>query len=334
MNRKIEIQSKNSISVQIEKNTKMKILNRTLMIKLLLLLSFTLIIQSYTESGELYSEKLKEASWKFAQKDTLCLETLGSTKVFISGSNSGEIEIKLRYIAKQDEQFELNENQTSVILKENILNYDSHRPTQTYFEEWTWIINVPDGTYIKCNGSSGDFEVTDFNGFFKAEYGLGRFIFSNVCGNIDLSLALLHAQIHNSEGSFRLGSAGGSIRATGLTITGNSSFSSGMGSVKISLARAPEADLYVGSNFNKALVSFNGRPVTGYFEFIAMADKGRIISPFKFDKEETFQDDIKNYRDSSDFGKKSDYNRKSFIRGDNKPKITLKTVTGRAQLIK
>jgi hypothetical protein len=87
-----------------------------------------------------------------------------------------------------------------------------------------------------------------------------------------------------------------------------------MGSVKISVAKTPEADLYVGSNFNKAQVSFNGHPLTGYFEFIAMADKGIIISPFRFDSEETFRDDIKNYRDSSDFGKKSDYNRKSFIR--------------------
>jgi hypothetical protein len=115
---------------------------------------------------------------------------------------------------------------------------------------------------------------------------------------------------------------------------GNSSFNSGLGSVKISLARTPEANLYVGSNFNKAKVSFNCHPVTGYFEFIAMADEGRIISPFRFDKEEIFQDDIKRYRDSSDFGKKGNYNRKSYLRGDSKPKITLKTVTGTAQLTK
>jgi len=107
-----------------------------------------------------------------------------------------------------------------------------------------------------------------------------------------------------------------------------------MSSIKISLDRAPEADLYVSSSFNKAQVSFNSHPVTGYFEFIAMADEGRIISPFKFDNEETFLDDIKNYRNSSDFGKKDDYNRKSFIRGDSSPRITLKTVTGIAQLIR
>jgi len=119
-----------------------------------------------------------------------------------------------------------------------------------------------------------------------------------------------------------------------LTVNWNSSFKSGLGSIKISLARAPESDLYVGPNFNKAQVSLHGHPLTGCFEFIAMADGGRIISPFKFDKEETFLDDIKNYNTSSDFGKKDEYNRKSFIRGDSNTKITLKTVTGIAQLIK
>ncbi len=49
---------------------------------------------------------------------------------------------------------------------------------------------------------------------------------------------------------------------------------------------------------------------------------------------ETFLDDIKSYQNSSDFGRKSEYNRNSFIRGDSKPKITIKTVTGTAQLIK
>jgi len=293
-----------------------------------------LIILPFIQNRIIFSQDFREEAWKLPGKDTLSLETIGSTKVFISGSNSGEIEIKLRYIAKPDEKFELKERQEAVYLKENILDYDRHRPTRTYFNDWTWTINVPHGTYIKCFGGSGNFEVTDFNGFFKAEYGFGRFVFDNIDGSIELLLAQLYAKIRNSKGSFNLSSAGGSIRATGLTITRTSSFSSGIGSVKISLVQAPEADLYVGSNFNKAQVTFNGHPVTGYFEFIAMVDEGRIISPFKFDVEETFLDDIKSYRNSSDFGKKSDYSRKSFIRGDSKPKIILKTITGTAQLIK
>ena len=306
---------------------KSRIMKRMFIISLLFILPFI-------QNGKLFSQAFEEETWKFPGKDTLSLETLGSTKVFISGSNSGEIEIKLRYKARPDEKFEVKERQRTIYLKENILNYNEHRPTQTYFEEWTLIITVPHGIYIKCNGSSGEFEVTGFIGVFKADYALGRFVFNNVEGSIDMSLALLKAKIYNSKGSFNMSSAGGSIRATGLIIAGNSSFMSGMGNIKISLARAPDADLYAGSNFNKAKVNFNGHPVTGYFEFIARADEGKIISPFKFDKEEAFLDDIKNYRDSSDFGKKSEYRRKSFIRGDSKPKITLHTIKGIAQLIR
>jgi len=298
------------------------------------LIIILLVVLPFIQNRKLFSQEYKEEVWKFAGKDTLTLETLGSTKFNISGSNSGQIEIKLQYIAKPDEKFEVNEKPGAIYLKENILNYDSHRPTQTYFEEWTWIINVPDGTYIKCSGGSGDFEVKDFIGFFKADFGSGRFDFENIDGGIEMSLAWMYAQIHNSKGTFRISSAGGSVRATDLTITGNSSFSSGTGSIKISLAQMPAADLYVCSNFYTAQVSFNGHPVTGYFEFIARADKGKIISPFKFDHMETFLDDIKSYQSSSDFGRKSEYNRKSLIRGDSKPRIVIKTVTGTAQLIK
>lgn len=302
------------------------------MIKLLLLLPGTLIIQSYPVSARMPSKELKEEAWKFTNKDTLSIETMGKTKVFITGSNSGEIEIKLRYIAKPDEKFEVKETQRAIYLKANILNYDPHKPTQTYFEESTLIITVPHGMYIRCNGSSGEFKVTGFIGVLKAVYGQGRFSINNVEGSINLQLAMLEAKIQHSKGSFNLSSGIGSIRTKDLTVNGKSSFSTGMGIVKISLAREPESELYINSSFNKAQVRFNGHPVTGYFEFIAMADGGRITSPFKFDKEETFLDDIKNYNTSADFGKKDDYYRKSFIRGDSIPKITIKTVTGTAQL--
>ncbi len=314
------------------KNTKMKTISRTLMIKLLLLLPCTIIIQSYPVFARMPSKELKEEAWKFTNKDTLSIETMGKTKVFITGSNSEDIEIKLRYVAKPDEKFEVRESQRAVYLKANIMNYDPHKPTQTYFEESTLIIAVPHGMYISCNGSSGEFEINEFIGVLKVIYGQGRFSIKNVEGSINLQLGILEAKIQHSKGSFNMSSGIGSVRAKDLTVNGESSFSTGIGIVKISLAREPEADLYVGSSFNKAQIRFNGHPVTGYFEFIAMADEGRIISPFKFDIEETFLDDIKNYNSSSDFGKKDDYYSKSFIRGDSIPKITLKTVTGTAKL--
>jgi hypothetical protein len=312
----------------------MKTVERALLIKLLLILPLVLIIQSYTESGRISSRELTNEAWRFPKKDTLSLETMGNTKIYITGSDSGVIEIKLKYIAKPDEKFEIKETQKAIYLKANILNYNPHKPTQTYFEESTLVITVPHGMYIRCNGSSGEFQVNGFIGVLKVVYGQGRFSIKNVEGSISLQLGTLEAKIQHSKGSFNLSSGIGSVRAKDLTVNGKSSFSTGMGIVKISLAREPEADLYVGSSFNIAQVMFNGHPLTGCFEFIAMADGGRIISPFKFDKEETFLDDIKNYNTSSDFGKKAEYYRKSFIMGDSKPKVTLKTVTGTAKLKK
>jgi hypothetical protein len=293
-----------------------------------------LIILPFIQNRVLFSQESREEAWTFTGKDTLCLESFGSTKFIISGSESDEMKVKLNCISNPDEYFEVIEKEKTIYLKENILNYDIHRPTQTYFKQWTWIINVPRGTNIKCTGSSGDFEVNNFIGSFRANYGSGSFNFDKIDGSIELSLAVLNAKIHHSKGSFNLSSASGTVRAKGLTIEGNSSFSTGMGNIKISLAREPEANLYVGSNFNRAQVRYNNHPLTGYFKFIAMAGGGRIISPYNFDKEETFLDDIKNYRDSSDFGRKSEYIRKSFIRGNSKPEVIIKTVTGTAQLIR
>lgn len=104
----------------------MKTLNRKFMIKLFLLLLFTLIIQSYPVSARMPSKELKEVAWKFTNKDTLSIETMGKTKVFITGSNSGETEIKLRCIDKPDEKFEVTERQRAIYLNANILNYNPH----------------------------------------------------------------------------------------------------------------------------------------------------------------------------------------------------------------
>ena len=196
--------------------------------------------------------------------------------------------MKLKYEFKPDEEFEVKETQRAIYLKEKILNYDRNRPTQTYFEECTWTILVPQGMYITCTGSSGEFEVNGFIGTFKASFASGIFVFNNVDGTIDLSQAMVKAKIHNSKGSFNINSATGYIRAKGLTISGNSNFSTGLGNITISLAQEPEADLYVGSSFNRAMVNFNGHPLAGCFEFICRADEGQIISPFDLKKKRPF----------------------------------------------
>jgi len=299
----------------------------------LIFLSFTLTTLSFTQIGRLFSQEgLKEENWKFPKKDTLVMNTSGSTKVFISGSNSNQIEIKLKYLAKSDEKFEIKEKQEAIYLTEILDNYQVNRPTQTYFEEWTWEISVPHGTYIKCRGNSSNFEISNFNGSYSAHYASGHYVLNNITGIIEMPSASSHVEIYNSKGSFDISSASGSVTASEIAITGDSRFRSTTGSIKISLSQTPTEDLYLASTTNKVQLNFNGHDVTGYFEFIARADDGRISCPYKFDDEDTFLDDLKTYRNSSDFGKKSEYNRKSFIRGYSKPKITIRTVSGTAKL--
>ena len=67
-------------------------------------------------------------------------------------------------------------------------------------------------------------------------------------------------------------------------------------------------------------LDFNGNQVEGYFEFIARARGGRIISPFPFDDESTFWEN--NYL----------YDRKWFTRGSDDTQVLLRTLTGRVEL--
>ena len=70
------------------------------------------------------------------------------------------------------------------------------------------------------------------------------------------------------------------------------------------------------------VLDYNKNPVFGSFEFVARADRGKISSPFKFDKEETF----------FDHGQK--YMKKWFKRKKDTPKILIRTASGKVELKK
>ncbi len=87
------------------------------------------------------------------------------------------------------------------------------------------------------------------------------------------------------------------------------------------------------SNFGAVTLDFNGNPIEGSFEFIARADKGKIVCPYKFDTEQVFKSKKMIYKNEADFKELVDYKVCSFIRGDQKPKVLLKTVTGKVKVI-
>jgi hypothetical protein len=90
--------------------------------------------------------------------------------------------------------------------------------------------------------------------------------------------------------------------------------------VRVILAESAQHDLALASVSGEAVLDFDGHPVGGHFEFTARVDKGRIVSPFAFDREEEFTQSGNRYW------------RKSFARDGDAPRVAIDTASGRAEL--
>ena len=166
-----------------------------------------------------------------------------------------------------------------------------------------------DGVQIKgevsIKSASGDIEIRKLDG-----------------QEVELKVASGDIEIVDARGVFDIKSASGDIDAKGVEITNESSFKTASGEVYVKLSKSTKFDLTIASASGDAVLDYNGNPVFGYFEFIARADRGRIIAPFRFDKEEEF------------FEYGQTYMKKWFQRKSDSPKIMIKTASGKAVLKK
>jgi len=143
-----------------------------------------------------------------------------------------------------------------------------------------------------------------------------------VDGDIHMSTASGEIEVTDSKGIFELGCASGEITAKGITVEGESNFTTASGSVIVVLAEASEYDLSLSTASGDVTLDYNGNPVKGYFEFEARKRHGRIVSPYDFDDEEEFEH----------YGEL--VVRKSFSVGGKTPAISLTTASGRVELKK
>jgi len=205
---------------------------------------------------------------------------------------------------------------------------------------------------VKASTASGDIEVVDAKGVVDVSTASGEVLLRNVAGEKDISTASgdirienssddIHAStasgrietiggegdmnlstasgeidITDSKGAFGLSTASGEITARGITIAGESGFSTASGSVEIVLAATSEYDITLSTASGDITLNYNGKPVKGYFEFEARKGKGRISSPVSFESEEEFEQ----------HGDK--YVRKSFSAGGKSPSIYFSTASG------
>ncbi len=193
---------------------------------------------------------------------------------------------------------------------------------------------------IKLNTVSGNVLLESLAAKSKITTASGDVIVKNSSEEITISVASGNVKIESSKskinvnsasgdiilsaisGSLDLNTASGNIQASDIEIMDMSSLNAASGDIMVKLTQSPESDMTLSTASGNIGLDYNGNEVKGYFEFTARVDKGKIVSPIKFDKQEVVEID----------GKKHD--KKSFTKGSSSPKITLKTSSGTVELKK
>ena len=307
-----------------------------------------MLIAGHATFGEGKGEEtIKTGS--FSRKEVVNIST-ASGKIDIKADNVNNIEVVVAYTYspdRYDPQF--IEKNGELLLREEFNRSNSRGRA-------TWTVTVPKGTQIvgnsasgsitvrgleeQCNlntasgkisvsdnigdvganTASGKIEINDLRGNLSANSASGNLLGKNVDGNVSANSASGRIELDGVAGMIDLNTASGKISAQGIVIGHHSSISTASGSISITLSQSAEYDLSVNTASGNAVVDYRGNKVAGFFEFEARQDRGRIISPFKFDNETTFVESGHTY------------DRKSFTRDSDTPKSTLSTSSGTVEL--
>ncbi len=251
-------------------------------------------------------------STTYAARDTVQISGHNS-EFIVSGGTDDSISIFLTYTNDPEIwEYDLQESENYLLIEEGF-TVSGNTPTPT--SDALWEITVPGGTEIIFSSSSAKLTILD------------------CAGQFDIHTASGDIRIDNSSGTFDAGTASGEIQAYDITLRDSSSFGSASGDVYLSLSGGQDYALRLNATSGSAVLDFNGNPVQGYFEFSARTDEGRIISPYNFDHEETYQDVAWVYRNDDDFNRMFDYHRKSFTRGGAVSNNYIRTAIGTAKLV-
>ena len=174
----------------------------------------------------------------------------------------------------------------------------------------------------EISSASGSITARDCKDGLKISSASGNIDATNINGEIEIKTASGDIELIGAKGNFSVKAASGNVEADNIEILGESYFKSASGDVEVILSKTAGYDLVLSSASGNSVLDFNGNEINGYFEFSARVDKGKIISPIKFDKEEIIQKNGK------------DYYLKSFTKGKDTPVVKIKTASGKAELIK
>ena len=277
---------------------------------------------------------------------------LSSSDCVIESTSGDKIEVDVKYSVYPADAFkpEIYETGSSLKISEDWRGHSSGKvfwtiklppETEVYFSCASGDLNISGlQKEVEAKAASGDIRAEDLSGKIEVKTASGDIRLRNVSGDIEISAASgdinadgLSGEVEVSAASgnielkiskavFEISTASGDIEATGLTTDGYSTFSAASGDVDVRLAKSTEYDLELSAASGDVALDYNGQPLKGYFELQARKYSGGISAPYAFDNEEEFERNGQTYE------------RKSFRRESDAPRILLHTSSGRVSLKK
>ena len=217
-----------------------------------------------------------ETAWKFEDIKLIKVKTLSGDCVIEKGGD-GEVSVNVvkGYNPRKSCKTTVREDDETLEITEEITGTGRGGST-------IWTLYVPDDIEVEFVSTSGGMRLSNVKGKFVGSTASGEYELINCGGEFALNTASGDYHIRNCKGMFKVSSASGDIDASGLEIDGNSTLASASGTVNVKIGKTPEYDLSVGSASGKAVLDYDGNPLSGYFEFEAKARGGKIDSPVDF----------------------------------------------------
>jgi hypothetical protein len=274
----------------------------------LFILSFTLVLAQE-----------KTLSKSFSDVKSIRLST-ASGDIAIKKASGKEVKVEVKYSFDDSEFTAEMEQGTSQLTLEEKFSNGSHSGNSR------WTLEIPDNTRLKINTGSGDITIDRLTTDVKSNSGSGDVTLTGVKGEVDFNTGSGEIELVEVDGEVSLNTGSGTIRASkgtgsysfnagsgkikldqlkgdfsvnvgsgdidakAVTLTGSSSFNSGSGDAQVTLGGALDYGISVNSGSGNSTLNFGGNAISG--EVIMTANKrgGEIVAPFKFDKEETIND--------------------------------------------
>jgi hypothetical protein len=252
--------------------------------------------------------------------------TTSSGDITFKKSRDAQVKLNLEFTYDEDEYTPQFEQEGDKLVLTEKFSRGNHSGSSTWKLEIPENVNVNINTGsgnisldhltadVKSNTGSGDIELTSLKGSFNSNTGSGNINANGIdgeiklntgsgdisleegSGNFSLNVGSGNISLNRLNGDFSVNAGSGDLRAKALSLTGDSKFNTGSGDAEVALADALNHDISVNSGSGDATLNFNGSEISGEVTMTASKSRGKIVAPFKFDKEETIDDDNGNER--------------------------------------